>query len=200
MSSTSSLIKANNHRVHPCTSERKIALIKAIISKNTDKEIIIVTSMDTKIIEDEISYENVKIFNDKTLIQDDSIKCELLISFDLPAKAVIYIARLSHTTSHAVLILNKSEQNLLYSIETLLGRVIKQEIIEGYEEVKEIKKEDSYPRKKALTKDQIKEVAKQRYESSTQEPKEKSYDDKKTYDNKTKDNRWDKKKKRQINT
>jgi len=64
------------------------------------------------------------------------------------------------------------------------------------------KKEEQKGRK-PLTKEQIKEVARKRYEEKTQEPKEKSYDkptkdygdeDKKSYDkNGTK--KWDKKKK-----
>ena len=218
MSSTTPDLKPNNHRIHPCPNEKKLSLVEELISKNSGKDIIIVTSGDTKIIEDAIeSKDGVKVLDDKTLIKDNDLKCELLISFDLPAKAVIYMARIAHTTSHAVLLINKSEQNLLYPIETLLGRAIKQEAVKGFEyEVAEVKAEE-YPSRKPLTRDQIKEVAKKRFEDSTQEPEQKSYEkksyedkkpydkkpyeksDKKPYDKKKSfdkpDDRWDKKKK-----
>jgi len=184
MSSTIPDLKPNNHRIHPCPNEKKLSLVKELISKNSAKDIIIVTSGDTKIIEDAIeSKDGVKILDDKTLIKDNDLKCELLISFDLPAKAVIYMARIAHTSSHAILLLNKSEQNLLYPIETLLGRAIKQEIISGFEyEVVQKAQTDDRPARKPMSKDQIKEVAKKRYEDSTQEKK--SYDDKKAYEKK----------------
>ena len=189
MSETKPSIKPNNHKVHPCANERKIPLIKAIISKNEDKEIIITTSGDTTELKSEISAKNVRIFTDKELVKDENLSCEMLISYDLPKKAIIYMAKLSHTTSQALLILNKSEQNLLYSIETLLGRVIKQEIIEGYEEPKPEQADEKKPYIKKMTKDQIKEEAKKRYEDSTQEKPKKEYSDK------PKDERWEKKKK-----
>ena len=160
MSSLLSSIKPNNHKIHPCICERKVALCLAIISKNKNKNIIITTAGDTKTLEDEISFENVKIFTDKDLIQNNKENCELLISFDLPNKAIIYDARLVHTSSNAILLLSKNEQVLLYPIETLFGRVIKQEIIEGYEEPKD---DDKKTHIKTMTKDQIKEVAKKRY-------------------------------------
>jgi hypothetical protein len=175
MSSLLSSIKPNNHKIHPCISERKVALCLAIILKNKNKNIIITTAGDTKILEDEISFENVKIFTDKDLIQNNKESCELLISFDLPNKAIIYDARLVHTSSNAILLLSKNEQALLYPIETLFGRVIKQEIIDGYEEPKNEKKTHI----KTMTKDQIKEVAKKRYEKSTMPQEKKEYDDKK---------------------
>jgi hypothetical protein len=37
MSSLLSSIKPNNHKIHPCISERKVALCLAIISKNKIK-------------------------------------------------------------------------------------------------------------------------------------------------------------------
>ena len=185
MSSLLSSIKPNNHKIHPCISERKVALCLAIISKNKNKNIIITTAGDTKVLEDEISFENVKIFTDKDLIQNNKESCELLISFDLPNKAIIYDARLVHTSSNAILLLSKNEQVLLYPIETLFGRVIKQEIIEGYEEPKDEKDDDKKTHIKTMTKDQIKEVAKKRYEKSTMPQEKKEYDDKKPVYKKT---------------
>ena len=126
-----------------------------------------------------------KIFTDKNLIQNNNESCELLISFDLPNKAIIYDARLVHTSSNAILLLSKNEQVLLYPIETLFGRVIKQEIIEGYEEPKDEKDDDKKTHIKTMTKDQIKEVAKKRYEKSTMPQEKKEYDDKKPVYKKT---------------
>jgi hypothetical protein len=185
MSSLLSSIKPNNHKIHPCISERKVALCLAIILKNKNKNIIITTAGDTKVLEDEISFENVKIFTDKDLIQNNKESCELLISFDLPNKAIIYDARLVHTSSNAILLLSKNEQALLYPIETLFGRVIKQEIIDGYEEPKNEKEDEKKTHIKTMTKDQIKEVAKKRYEKSTMPQEKKEYDDKKSVYKKT---------------
>jgi len=206
MSSTLVNIKPNNHRVHPCPNDKKLALAHELVAQNIDEDIIVVTSGDPRIIQETL--KGTKVVDDKTLIKDKDLTCSLLISFDVPLKAVIYMARLSHTTSRAVLLLNESEQKLLYPIETLLGRVIKQDIISGFEyEVKEKPKEDGRPAPKKMTKSQITEVAKKRYEEKTGEPKpkreykdKKDFKDKKPFDknksfDKPTDDKWAKKKK-----
>jgi hypothetical protein len=205
MSSAKPTIKPNNHRVHPCPNDRKLALAHELVAKNLGEDIIVVTSGDPRIIQETL--KDTKVVDDKTLIKDKDLTCTLLISFDVPLKAVIYMARLSHTTSKAVLILNESEQKLLYPIETLLGRVIKQEIVSGFEyEVKETPITDDRAPKK-MTKSQIKDVAKKRYDEKTQEPKpkreykdKKDFKDKKPFDknksfDKPADDKWAKKKK-----
>ncbi|MDA3908771.1 MAG: hypothetical protein PF437_06760 [Sulfurimonas sp.] len=190
MSSTSITIKPNNHRVLPCPNDKKLSLVNKLISDNRDYKIIVVTSTDSKIVEEFLqnnnsqSPENVQVVDDKTLIKDENLTCDLLISLDVPGKAVIYIARLAHTTSRALLLLNETEQKLLYPIETLLGRVIKQDITEGFEyEVKETPYKDPRAPKK-MTPAQIKEEAKKRYDEKTGEPKPKreyNSDDKKDF-------------------
>lgn len=217
MSSTQPTIKPNNHRVHPCPNDKKLSLVNKLISDNRESKIIVVTSMDANSVkeflqnENSQALENVEVLDDKTLIKDENLICDLLISLDVPSKAIIYMARLAHTTSKALLLINESEQNLLYPIETLLGRVIKQDIIEGFEyEVKEKPKTDSRPAPKKMTQSQIKEEAKKRYDEQTCEPKpKKEYksDDKKDFkrdDKKAfkkdfkksdKDDKWAKKKK-----
>lgn len=217
MSSTQLTIKPNNHRVHPCPNDKKLSLVNKLISDNRESKIIVVTSMDANSVkeflqnENSQALENVEVLDDKTLIKDENLICDLLISLDVPSKAIIYMARLSHTTSKALLLINESEQNLLYPIETLLGRVIKQDIIEGFEyEVKEKPKTYSKPAPKKMTQSQIKEEAKKRYDKQTGEPKpKKEYksDDKKDFkrdDKKAfkkdfkkpdKDDKWAKKKK-----
>lgn len=183
-------IKPNNHKIHPCSNDRKIALLKAIISKNENKKIIITTAGETTELESEISLKNVEIFTDKTLILTKDLSCELLISYNLPTNAAIYMARLTHTTHSALLLLDKSEQDLLYPIETLLGRVIKQEIIEGYEQMKELEKPQDKTGRKPMSKEKIKEIAKQRYEASTGEKEKKEYSEPSKYAKK--DDKYDK--------
>ncbi len=195
MSSPTPTIKPNNHCVHPCPNDKKLALAHQLVAQNLNEDIIVVTSGDPRIIQETLN--NVKVVDDKTLIKDKELTCTLLISFDVPLKAVIYMARLSHTTSKAVLLLNESEQKLLYPIETLLGRVIKQDIISGFEyEIKEKPKTDT-PR--SLSKEKIKEIAKKNYEEKTGEPKpKKEYKDKPKRDYKKDDEKakqWEKKKK-----
>ena len=189
MSSSTPSIKPTNHRVHPCPNDKKLSLVNKLISDNRDSKIIVVTSIDTKSVEDYLqnensqALENVEILDDRTMIKDASKTCDLLISLDVPGKALLYMARLSHTTGRAVLLINETEQNLLYPIETLLGRVIKQDIIEGFEyEVKEVAYKDPRAPKK-MTQSQIKEEAKKRYDEKTGEPKPKREysDDKKDF-------------------
>ena len=196
MSSAQSTIKPNNHRVHPCPNDKKLSLVNKLISDNRESKIIVVTSIDAKSVEDYLqnensqALENVQVVDDKTLIKDENLTCDLLISLDVPGKAVIYMARLSHTTSRALLLINETEQKLLYPIETLLGRVIKQDIIEGFGyEVKEKPQTDSRPAPKKMTQSQIKEEAKKRYDKQTGEPKPK-----REYSNDKKDFKRDDKK------
>ncbi len=201
-----SSIKPTNHRVHPCPNDKKISLLKQLITENKDSNIIVVSSQDASSIKESLKdVSDVKVLSDDELFKDVSIKCDLLISLDLPQKALFYIQRLSHTTSKAVLILNESEQKLLYPIETLLGRVIKQEIVEGFEyakkEVKEIKPK---PKQKQMSKQDIKDVAKKRYDEGTRDSTEPKKEFKKPQGDKKSDKprrdddkakQWEKKKK-----
>ncbi|WP_321779268.1 hypothetical protein [Sulfurimonas sp.] len=194
MSSTKPTIKPNNHKIHPCPNDKKLALAHDLVAQNTKEDIIVVTSGDTRVLEETL--KGIKVIDDKTLIKDKNLTCTLLISFDVPLKAVIYIARLSHTTKNAVLLLNESEQKLLYPIETLLGRVIKQEIVSGYEyPQKEIKETDPKARK-PLSKERIKEIAKKNYDEKVGTPKPKSDKPKRDYKkDDEKATQWEKKKK-----
>jgi hypothetical protein len=219
MSSTSITIKPNNHRVHPCPNDKKLSLVNKLISENPNDKIMVVTSTDAKSVEEFLlnensqALENVQVLDDKILIKSENLNCDLLISLDVPAKAAIYIARLSHATSRALLLLNESEQKLLYPIETLLGRVIKQDIISGFEyEAKEKPKAktDARPAQKPMSKKDIKEEAKKRYDEKTGEPKPKreyksddkkdfkkdfKRDDKKDFKKSDSSDKWAKKKK-----
>ena len=182
MSSNSITIKPNNHRVYQCPTEKKIELLNKIILENETTDILVVCSKEPQAIVDALDNKNVKVIEDRELIKLPELKCDMLISYDLPIKAIVYMARVAKATSSAILMLDTSEQKELYHTEMLLGRAIKQEVIEGFEyAVAEKKPESDRPAPKKMTKDQIKEVAKKRYDEKTQEPKEKTYKPKRDY-------------------
>jgi len=207
MSAEAITIKPTNHRVHPCPNSKKIELINKLILENNSSDIIVVASVDVKGIKEALDNKDIKVMGDKEFVTSKDLTCETLISFDAPQKAIIYSARVIKATQKAYLLLDESEQKLLYPIETLLGRVIKQEILSGFEyEVKKVE-EPKYNGRK-MSKEQIKTEAKKRFDKINEEPKEKKpFDkpkrdfksDKKTYDKPkredSKDNKWAKNKK-----
>lgn len=201
MSSDQISIKPNNHRVYQCPSDKKIELLNKIISENKEMDILIACSKEPQSIIDALENKTIKVIEDKELIKEKELTTEFLISFDLPIKNIVYMARVVKATNRAIILLDESEQKGLYQIEMLLGRALKQETIEGFAYTKKERKEEQG--RKPLTKEQIKEVAKKRYNEKTGEPKEKSfekkpkrdYDDKKNFKKSNSDDKWAKKKK-----
>ena len=122
-------LKRHNHRVHPCLDDKKEELLKVLIEKNHDKKIIVVTSAKTELTSE---LENVSILSDEELLTNKELRCEMLISYDLPSKAIIYMARLAHTETFALALVTESQEKLLHPIETLVGRTIMQENMEGF--------------------------------------------------------------------
>lgn len=189
MLTSSITIKPNNHRVYQCPNDKKIELLNDLIQKNSKLNIIVACSQGAQDISEKIQNKAVKVLDDSELITDKELKCDFLISYDLPEKAIVYMARVSKATQQAGVLLDASEQNSLYPIEMLLGRAIKQDVVEGFE-YEVIKKEVVLQRgPKPMSKQDIKEVAKKRYEDSTQEKKvyEKPKDDFKKKDFKKSD-------------
>ena len=178
MSSKQISIKPNNHRIFQCVTQKKLMLLNKIISEHEGADILVACSKEPQIIIDALENKSIKVIEDKELIKDKERSCEFLISFDLPIKNIVYMARAAKATDKAVMILDEREQKELYQIERLLGRALKQEVIEGFSYPQKEKKEEVYG-KKPLTKDQIKEIAKQRYDEKTGEVQEKSHDEKK---------------------
>ena len=176
MSKTTITIKPNNHRIHPCPTERKLALITEIVARNAKNTIVIVSSSSNDMLKENIIAENVTILSDKELITNKEITFDYLISYDLPDTAIFYIARVAKATEMAVALVDDAEHKKLYPIETLLGRTIKQEIISGYEPKVIEKNEDDKPAYRKMSKEKIKEVAKQRYNEGTGNVEEKSFD------------------------
>jgi len=178
MSKTTITIKPNNHRIHPCPTDRKLALITEIVSRNATTKIVVVSSDSNDMLKENIIYDNVTILSDKELITNKELTFEYLISYDLPDTAIIYIARVAKITQMAVVLLDASEHKRLYPIETLMGRTLKYEIINGYEP-KVVQKEDDKPAYKKMSKEKIKEVAKKRYDEKTGNIEPKSFHEEK---------------------
>lgn len=138
MSSTTPTLKRHNHRVHPCQAEKKDELLKLLLQKNAQKNILVVTSGDK---EKMLNLDNVTIVSDEELLNSPELKAELIISYDLPEKAILYMARIARSSAYALILLDPSEEKLLYPIETLIGRTIMQEPIEGFGPKIEVKAE-----------------------------------------------------------
>lgn len=201
MSNNPIAIKPNNHRVYQCVSEKKLELLNKIIAEHPQANILVACSQEPQTIIDALENKNITVIEDRVLIKEKELSCEFLISFDLPIKNIVYMARLAKATNKAIILLNESEQAELYQIERLLGRALKQESIEGFAYPKAERKEETFG-KKPLTKVQIKEIAKQRYEEKTGDPQEKTFDkkpkreyddeEKKSYDKNGKKNNFNK--------
>ncbi len=200
MSSNTLSIKPNNHRIYQCPSDKKIALLNKIIEESNSEDILLVCSSEPEDLIQKLQNKDVKVIQDRELVKNKDITCKFLISYDMPIKAIVYMARVARATDKAVMLLDENEQKEVHSIEALLGRAIKQESIEGFGyPVKESTKPQEGARKR-LSKDAIKEVAKKRYEESTQEKpkfdKPKFDKPKRDFKNESKkDDKWAKKKK-----
>jgi len=180
MSANSITIKANNHRVNQCPNDKKIELLNKIIKENEKLDIVVACSKDAEIIKDMLQNQKVRVLEDREIVKDKELSYEMVISYDLPIKGIVYMARVAKATTKAIFLVDVSEQKGLHDIEMLLGRAIKQDIVDGFEYEVIEKKEDDRPYRK-MTKDQIREEAKKRYDKVTAEPKEKSYKPKKDY-------------------
>jgi len=162
-------VKPANHKIHSCPQEKKVELLEKIIDQNSTQEIVVVCSKDVAQLQESLSKYDVKVVEDKELVQNKSLTAALIISYDMPAEPIVYIERVSRAQEKALMLVNEDEQRVLYKIEMLLGRAIKQEKVEGFEYPQKAKKTDKKPARKKLSKEEIKEVAKKRYEDSTRE-------------------------------
>ena len=142
-----SSIKRHKHRIHPCTSERKAELLKYLLTSNDTSSILVVTSQNPEDIQKLIDDKDIIVTDDIGLADFPELSRDLLISYDLPAKAEDYLTRISHAKTHALILLDSKDQTYLYPIETLLGRTLMQEVIKGFE-IEEIKpKRDERPKR-----------------------------------------------------
>lgn len=200
-------IKRQNHRAHPCKSDRKNELLNILLSSNADSKILVITAHDSELIKTNISSENITILSDKDLLDNNELIVDLLISYDLPSDASEYVERLSHTKTHALILLDESEQKDLYPIETLIGRSVVQEVIIGFEPDKIVKEEEERtfkqrdfkqgdkPRQNGYSSDKKRDY-KSSSDSSRKEYKPRSDDDKKrdykpkSFDSQSKSSSW----------
>ncbi len=132
MSSDTISVKRHNHCVHPCDTKRKNELLNFLLKNNTDKSILIVTSDEIEELKN-LANENVTVLTDSELTKDNKLKCDMLISYDLPDTSIVYMVRLAHAIIYASILLDEGEHKKLYPIETLLERALKQEVIKGFE-------------------------------------------------------------------
>ncbi|PHQ90211.1 MAG: hypothetical protein COB42_05525 [Sulfurimonas sp.] len=181
-----STLKRHNHRIHPCKNEKKEELLGILLEKNLGKKIIVVGSEKLEL---SLSQENVSFVSDKELYNTPELRCELLISFDLPQQAVVYMSRITKSDSHALILLDPAQEKLLHPIETLNGRTIMQEAIEGFSE--EIIQKQVQPSKKDFNPS---EERKREFVQKNEKPKydKPKYDSKNTKPSKEK-KPWDKK-------
>ena len=132
MPANSISIKANNHRIYQCFEHKKKQLLSEVIEENAGADILIITSKNASKLKEHINNPQIRVMSDEELSEMPDTKCEVLINFDLPQNAQSYFERVSKATIKAVAIVDIAEQKLLYPIETIIGRVIKQEIRSGY--------------------------------------------------------------------
>lgn len=133
-------IKHNKHLVHPCPQDKKLQLLKKLVEKNSNLDIIIVSNKNLEALK-EVVGDNILLTDDKGLLESDKATCELMISYDLPVLVKDYMLRLARATKEAIILLDKDEQKDLYPIETVLKRAIRQEVVEGFEYEKKEEKE-----------------------------------------------------------
>ena len=190
MSNTTPTLKRHNHRVHPCKNEKKEELLTLLLSQNIGKKIIVVTAELSQLTTQQ---ENVSIVSDKELYKNPELTCELLISYDLPTQAIIYMSRITKSSSHALILLDPSEEKLLHPIERLNGRTVMQELIEGYSEALEEKL--AQPAKNA---EEAREERKRKF-IGTDKKEKRPFSDKKPYEKREKSDKkpWDKKEKKE---
>ncbi len=198
MSKQTISIKPANHNIYQCPESKKIALIERLITENASLDTVVVCSSDAEALSASLADADVRVIEDREMVKAKELTCEFLISYDMPIKAIVYMARVAKATKKAVMLLDESEQRDVHAIETLYGRAIKQIALEGFMYPVVAKPEVDERRKKPLTKEQISEIAKKRHEDATKEKKEspkKNFEKPKKSFDKPKDDRWAKKKK-----
>ncbi|MEA3374341.1 MAG: hypothetical protein U9Q62_11715 [Campylobacterota bacterium] len=134
-------VKRHNHRVHPCSRERKDELLTILIAKHAEQSILVVTADDPEPIKKIVDNENITVTSDAALKDAPEKQYDLLISYDLPDTAIAYMIRLARAKTHALILLDPGEQKKLYPIETLLGRNLLEEVISGFELLSDTPKE-----------------------------------------------------------
>ncbi|MBU0719861.1 hypothetical protein KJ877_00820 [bacterium] len=222
MSTNLPSIKRHNHIIHPCLHKQKTKLLELLLEQNSERNILLVTQNNFDELKHLDKGGNFRVTNDELLAELKDFKADILISYDLPDEAALYMKRLAATKEKAIILLDDTEHTLLYPVETLLGRTVRQEIVSGFEpepiqkprqeekpsQAKEFQSKKTSPRKPGEFKSEFKkkeyksdkktEFGKKEYKSDKQsEYKPKSYDKKSSDARNPKENtkpqRWEKK-------
>ncbi len=85
-------IKRQNHRIHPCDAARKNELLSYLATRYNNKKILVVTEGSTQAVVLP-NTANITLTDDAAL--PSSGEYDLLISYDLPEKALVYMARIA---------------------------------------------------------------------------------------------------------
>lgn len=180
MSAATTTIKRHNHRIHPCEASKKQELLKHLSTLYSDKTILIVSASNNGI--KEIEDQKITLSDDTSLKGREGRQWDILISFDLPAKAEDYLTRFACAKEIALILMDEKEQALLYAIEKLLGKNIKQELIQGFEPKIEAVKS---PAKHRPTKSQQRSAKEDDKKRRNQVDKEKPFNAKKEWSKKS---------------
>ncbi len=154
-------IKRNNHWLYHCEPANKQEMLTQLISHYADKSILIAVSHKANLSLE--GAENMTVMTDDEIMVIDEQQFDIIIHADLPVKALHYIKRLSCAKELSIGLLLPEESQLLYQIETLLGRTIPQKYLEGFEPVK-IVEEESPKRTDRTSKNRSEHNQKPRYE------------------------------------
>lgn len=176
MSANQINIKPNKHKIYQCPKSKKLSLLNYLLEQNKNNSIAIISSNATN-----LKLEGITLLSDEELATSTA-SYELIISYDLPSDAEIYIKRVQKATQGAFILLDIEEQKELYPIETILGRAIKQESLVGFEY--EVKKEKLFDKPKQITQDKKKPFVKSSYSNPRQDGEKKSFDKPKKWDSK----------------
>ncbi|PHR52966.1 MAG: hypothetical protein COA44_15765 [Arcobacter sp.] len=133
-------IKRHNHKVHPCDAHRKQNLLKHLIDVHENKKILVLSKANTSTTE--IEDKNLTLSNDAELSTLEEGSFDILISFDLPNDPDIYMKRLAYANTLALILVTDAEEAKLYPIETLLGKNLPRESVQGYEVLRSQKKKN----------------------------------------------------------
>jgi len=134
--SLNTTVKRQYHLVHQCSLSQKLALLKALIKKRKELNVLIVKTDESVELDGLTESENVTIMSDEEVAGESELKCDVLISYNLPQNAEDYLVRLACATQEALILLDTNEQKQLHAIERLLGRSLIQEIVPGFEPTK----------------------------------------------------------------
>ncbi|MBD3824924.1 MAG: hypothetical protein IE916_10525 [Epsilonproteobacteria bacterium] len=141
MSTQTPIIKRHNHAAYRCLATQKASLLTHLLDEHKDKRVAVVGAPK------EYRLSGVTYIEDEDLATAPRV--DLIISYTLPATPELYMARLDHTDLLAFILLDESDNSLLYEIERQLGKAIRQEQLEGFgsEQKKKKPMRDNYGEK-----------------------------------------------------